>query len=224
VTVGPSQERRLLTFKVPDNDAESLRAAVEISHSSVGFDSLGEARTWLEQSRPALRTQFVFQPAETQWTFGASRGYAMTLLGLRMFNRCTGEVLISRPPSTGIVDVPGDDDGCADGGHGTDTHDPHRSGVAPTPADSPLSKDDIARAMNIIRPEVFTCFEKFHVPGVAQFDFEVAANGAVNKMRLTGAFSGTPTGGCLIEAGQRARFPPSSRERQQFSYPFFLRR
>ena len=224
VTVGSSQGSRLLTLKVPDKDAGSLRAAVEISRSSVGFDSLGEAKTWLKRNRPALRTQFVFQPAETQWTFGSSRGYAMTLLGLRVFNRCTGEVLISRPPSTGIVDLPGADDGCADSGHAPDADDSRRSGGAPTPADSPLSKEDIARAMNIIRPDVFTCFEKFHVPGIAQFDFEVAASGAVNKVRLTGAFSGTPTGGCLIEAGQSARFAPSSRERQQFSYPFFLRR
>jgi hypothetical protein len=222
VTVGTSQGMRLLTLKVPDKDAGSLRAAVEISHSSVGFDSLGEAKTWLARNRRALRTQFVFQPAETQWTFGSSRGYAMTLLGLRVFNRCSGEVLISRPPSTGIVDVPGADDGCDDGGHGPDADNPRRSSV-PT-ADNPLSKDDIARAMNIIRPDVFTCFEKFHVPGIAQFDFEVAANGAVNKVRLAGAFSGTPTGACLIAAGQSARFPSSSRERQQFSYPFFLRR
>ena len=48
-------------------------------------------------------------------------------------------------------------------------------------------------------------------------------NGTVHSVRLSGAFYGTPTGACLIEAGQNARFPRFARERQQFVYPFFLR-
>ena len=70
---------------------------------------------------------------------------------------------------------------------------------------------------------VFACFEKYRVPGLAQFDFAVAGNGTVNTVRLSGAFFGTPTGACLLDAAKDARFPRFSRERQQFVYPFFLR-
>ncbi|MBC8132623.1 MAG: hypothetical protein H7X95_06550 [Deltaproteobacteria bacterium] len=220
ITVGRTKEQRLITLKVPTKAAESLRAAVEVSRNSVGFDSLSEAKAWLEQSRPALRTQFVFRAAETEWTFGASRGYAMTLLGLRVFNRCTGEILISRPPSASVVDVATLEDGCRQRGASAASS-PAPAADANVPAQ--LSKNDISTAMNEIRPQVFACFEKFKVPGLAQFDFVVAGNGTVNGVRLSGAFFGTPTGTCLLDAAKNARFPRFAKERQQFVYPFFLR-
>jgi hypothetical protein len=220
VTVGRTKEKRMITLKAPDKEAESLRAAVELSRSAVGFDSLAEAKTWLVDTRPELRTQFVFQPTDTEWSFGPSRGYALKLLGMRVFNRCTGEVLVSRPPSTGIADMPGIDDGCKSRDVGDD---PSKEKGPPPGMPTELSKAVISEAMGIIRPQVFACFKRFHVPGLAQFDYVVAGNGTVRSVRLSGAFFGTPTGTCLIEAGQNARFPSFAGERQQFSYPFFLR-
>lgn len=222
ITVGRLKEKRLVTLKAPDKQAESLRAAVEITRNSVGFDSLGEAKTWLDQSRPDLRAQFVFKAADKEWTLGNSQGYALALLGLRVFNRCTGEILISRPPSTDVADVPGIGEGCnrrdARGATGAD-----KAGAASTEVPAALAKNEISQAMEAIRPQVFACFEKFKVPGVAQFDFVVAGNGSLVNVRLNGGFSGTPTGACAIEAARNAHFPAFSREREQFSYPFFLR-
>jgi hypothetical protein len=219
--VGRTNEQRLITVKAPDKKGETLRAAVEVNKSSVAFDSLAEAKSWFEQNRVDLRTQFVFRPADTAWTFGANHGYAMTLLGMRVFNRCTGEVLVSRPASTRNMDIPGMpgiDDGCqrreskADASGGKDPNLP-----------TEMTRRDITTAMNNIRPQVFACFEKFKVPGLAQFDFVVAGNGTVSSVRLSGAFFGTPTGACLLEIAQNAHFPRFARERQQFVYPFFLR-
>jgi hypothetical protein len=220
VTIGRTKEKRLITLKAPGKVGESLRAAVEVSRNSVGFDTLAEAKTWMDQSRPELRTQFVFRPADTEWSFGPDRGYALTLLGFRVFNQCTGEVLVSRPPSTGKVDMPGIAEGCRRREAANDTAPSNATAPAATAA---LTKRDISTAMGIIRPQVFACFEKFKVPGLAQFEYVVAGNGSVQSMRLSGAFYGTPTGACLIAAGQSARFPAFSRERQQFTYPFFLR-
>lgn len=218
VLVGRTDERRLITVKAPDKAATTLRAAVELNKSSMGFDNLPEAKDWFEQNRVDLRTQFVFRPADSEWTFGANRGYAMTLLGMRVFNRCTGEVVVSRPASTRNVDPAGLDEGCTD----REGRDDAAAAKAPDlPAE--LTRRDITAAMNAIRPQVFACFEKFKVPGLAQFDFTVAGNGTVSGIRLTGAFFGTPTGTCLLEAAQNAHFPRFARERQQFVYPFFLR-
>jgi hypothetical protein len=220
VTVGRTREKRMITLKAPEKEAESLRAAVEVTRNSVGFDSLAEAKAWLEHTRPQLRTQFVFQPTDAEWSFGPSRGYALTLLAVRVFNRCTGEILISRPPSSGIADMPGIEEGCPR----RDTTADAAEGKESTPGvPTELSKNDISSAMRAIRPEVFACFEKFKVPGLAQFEFVVAGNGTVHRVRLSGAFYGTPTGSCLIQAGQNARFPRFAQERQQFVYPFFLR-
>ncbi|MEP6654909.1 MAG: hypothetical protein ABJA82_16215, partial [Myxococcales bacterium] len=189
VVVGGAREKRLLTLKTPAREAESLQAAVELSRNSVGFDSLAEAKGWMEQSRPELRTQFVFKPGHTDWTFGSNRGYAMALLGFRVFNRCTGEVLISRPPSSGTADIVAMEEGCRKrDGTGITSHRQPNARVDDVKLPPQLGKNEIETAMNAIRPQVFACFEKFKVPGLAQFAFVVAGNGTINSVRLSGAF------------------------------------
>ena len=78
--------------------------------------------------------------------------------------------------------------------------------------------------MSRIRPQVFACYEKFKEPGNAELTYVVAGNGMVQSIRMGGSFDGTPTGYCVLDAGKNAHFPPFKAARQQFSYPFFLRR
>ena len=82
----------------------------------------------------------------------------------------------------------------------------------------------IAVAMRQIQPDVFGCFEKFHVPGNAQLAYVVGGNGMVQSIRIKGAFDGTPTGACVLDAGKNAKFPRFKAARQSFTYPFLLRR
>ena len=172
--------------------------------------------------RPLLRAEFLFQPADAEWSFGPSRGYALKFVGGRIFNRCTGEVLASKPPSTGAGRP-------ADGqprGRGLPAQ--RRVGrerAAPTTSSCPqeLPRDAIADAMSRIRPQVFACYEKFKEPGTAQLTYVVAGNGMVQSIRVGGSFDGTPTGDCVLDAGKNAHFPRFKAPRQQFSYPFFLR-
>jgi hypothetical protein len=153
---------------------------------------------------------------------GGSRGYAMKMLGMRVFNRCTGEILVSKPPSTGTVDRPGLEDGCR-APSASDDQDKKRAAAAAAGLPAKLSTNQISASMTIIRPQVFACFEKYKVPGQAQFEYVVAGNGTVTSVRLSGAFFGTPTGVCLLEAGRNAHFPAFARDHQEFTYPFFLR-
>ncbi len=47
----------------------------------------------------------------------------------------------------------------------------------------------------------------------------------VQSIRVGGSFDGTPTGTCVLDAGARTRASRGFKvERQQFTYPFFLRR
>src|SRR6185369_7242413 len=98
--------RRMITVSAPRKDGSSLSSAVEIARGAVGFESVPEAKRWLTEVRPALRAELVFRPAEEEWTFGAHRGYALELLAGRIYNRCTGEIVLSKPPSQGIADRP----------------------------------------------------------------------------------------------------------------------
>jgi hypothetical protein len=221
VVVGRAKERRFITLREPQKDAETLPKAVEVSRNALGFDSLPDAKKWLDKVRPFLRAEFLFQPADAEWSFGPSRGYALKLVGARVFNRCTGEVLASKPPSTGTVEVPGalEDAECL---RSSDSRAESSGDDLSLPAELPRAA--IADAMSRIRPQVFACFEKYREPGTAELTYTVAGNGMVQAIRVGGSFDGTPTGDCVLDAGKNAHFPRFRAARQQFSYPFFLRR
>jgi hypothetical protein len=223
VIVGRARERRFITVREPQKEAESLPKAVEVSQSALGFDSLPDAKRWLEKVRPLLRAEFLFQPADAEWSFGPSRGYALKLVGARVFNRCTGQVLASRPPSTETAELPTgsrEDEACLQGAGEGRAQD--RDDELALPRE--LGRDAIADTMSRIRPQVFACFEKFKEPGTAELTYVVAGNGMVQSIRIGGSFDGTPTGDCVLDAGKNAHFPRFQAARQQFTYPFFLRR
>jgi len=221
VVVGRARERRFITLREPQKDGETLPKAVEVSNNALGFDSLPDAKRWLDKVRPLLRAEFLFQPADAEWSFGPSRGYALKFVGGRIYNRCTGEVLASKPPSTGLADLPTgsrEDEACLRSGESVATE-----GGDDLNLPQELPRDAIADAMSRIRPQVFACFEKFKEPGTAQLTYIVAGNGMVQSIRVGGSFDGTPTGDCVLDAGKNAHFPRFKAPRQQFTYPFFLR-
>jgi hypothetical protein len=226
VTIGAGSEPRLVTLKVPDKDADSLMKAVSISRNTFGFDSLADAKRWLDAERPFLRAEFLFQPQTVGevWKFGASRGVALKLVGARVYNRCTGDVLVSRPPSTATAERPGpghEDPTCA-------AKTPTATEAAtPPPAgdDLPLqlTKTLIADSMAKIRPQIFACYQQHKSPGTLELIYVVASNGTVQSVAVGPAFAGTPTGLCVLQAAKDARFPSFKLDQQKFTYPFFLR-
>jgi hypothetical protein len=222
VVVGRARERRFITLREPQKEADTLPKAVEVSKNTLGFDSLVEAKKWLDKVRPFLRAEFLFQPADSEWSFGPSRGYALKFVGARVFNRCTGEVLASKPPSVGLADLPTgsrEDAACLDAGTSAARDD---DDALKLPEELP--RQAIADAMSTIRPQVFACYERFKEPGTAELTYVVASNGMVQSIRVGGSFDGTPTGACVLDAGKNARFPRFKAARQQFTYPFFLRK
>jgi len=223
VTIGRAKEPRLVTLKVPDKEAGSLVQAVSLSRNTFGFDTLADAKRWLDTERPFLRAEFLFQPqiVGDVWTFGNERGVALKLVGARVYNRCTGDVLVSKPPSTTMADRPGpgrEDPSCA--------VKPTVAAAPPPPVDDramQLSMAQIADTMAKIRPQVFACYQQFKVPGMVELAFVIAGNGTVQAVSVSPAWRGTPTGLCVREAAKDAHFPPFQLDEQKFTYPFFLR-
>ena len=226
VTIGKAKEPRFVTLKVPEKGADSLTKAVSLSRNTFGFETLAEAKRWLDAERPFLRAEFLFQPqiVGDVWTFGADRGVALKLVGARVYNRCTGDVLLSKPPSTAMADRPGpghEDPSCAAARKQALTD------AAPPPANDDLpvqlSKTLIADAMAKIRPQVFACYQQFKSPGTLELIYLVASNGTVQSVAVGPAFAGTPTGQCVLQAAKDAHFPAFKLDQQKFTYPFFLR-
>ena len=226
VTIGRAGEPRFVTLKAPEKDADSLVKAVAISRNTFGFDTLAEAKRWLDTERPFLRAEFLFQPqiVGEAWTFQSNRGVALKLVGARVYNRCTGDVLLSKPPSTNMADRPApghEDPACAAKARVAAEAPPPPSEKDALP--SQLTKTQIADSMSKIRPQVFACYTQFRVPGMVELAFEVAGNGTVQNVSVAPAWRGTQTGSCVKEAAKDAHFPAFKLDQQKFTYPFFLR-
>jgi hypothetical protein len=224
--IGSRREPRFVTLATPDKSAASLAAGVPVSKSTVAFDDFAQAKHWAEMEKPFLRAEFLFQPqAEgSDFTVGMAPGIALKLVGARVFNRCTGEILVSKPPSTGFADrpLPGHEDpACTRAGQPQPMTDEQ---LAADRRPEELSKAAINDVMEKIRPKFYDCYQKFHSPGALVLSYVVGGNGTVQSIQIGSTFAGTPTGSCAIEVAKEMRFPAFKHERQEFKYLFFLRR
>jgi hypothetical protein len=223
VAIGPRGESRLVTVGVPDPAQKgALKDAVSLSRNAVTFGNLNEAKKWLAGNKDDLRAEFVFLPVQEKWTRGQEQGVGLAKVGVRVFNRCTGEVIVSQPPSQRPAEVDRNAPGCS----ARDSGNRGKVGDADSAGESgrrQLTRNDIADAMDKIRGAVNACYGQFHQPGRADLTFVVAPSGVPQAVTVGGVFNGTPTGDCAANAAKSAKFPSFDGPTQEFVYPFFLR-
>lgn len=217
VTTGKGEVKRMVTLRMPDKNARTLPSALEVAQASLTFKDVTESKTWLAEVRPNLRVQYVFEPSPTPWTYGPSRGFAFNLLGARIFNHCTGEVLYSQPKSEAAADKYSEGDECGqDAGSTT---------AANETALAKLAATDIAKGMQQIKPELDRCHKQFQLRGRADLEYVInGSTGLPRSVAVKGSLVGTLLGQCLTDAARKARFPRFSAETQPFSYPIMFGR
>jgi hypothetical protein len=226
MSIGSRHEPRFVTLATPDKGAGSLAAGVQVGKSVVTFDDFAAAKRWAEVQKPFLRAEFLFQPqAEgSDFTVGMAPGIALKLVGARVYNRCTGEIVLSQPPATGFADRPPaghQDPACQTVGQPQPMSDAE---LAADKRPEELSKAAINETMEKIRPKFYDCFQKFRIPGALVLNYVVGGNGTVQSVQIGSTFAGTPTGSCATEVAKEMRFPAFKHERQTFKYMFYLRR
>ncbi|HEY4392529.1 MAG TPA: hypothetical protein VGP64_00630 [Polyangia bacterium] len=226
MAIGSRREPRFVTLATPDKGAASLAAGVQVTKSVVAFADFAAAKRWAEVEKPFLRAEFLFQPqAEgSDFTVGMAPGIALKLVGARVYNRCTGEIVVSQPPSTGFADRPPpghEDPACKTAGQPRPMSDDE---LAADKRPEELTKAAINEVMEKIRPQFYDCFQKFHTPGALVLNYVVGGNGTVQSVQIGSTFAGTPTGSCAMEVAKEMRFPAFKHERQTFKYMFYLRR
>jgi hypothetical protein len=206
-------ERRYVTLKVPTRGPSGGPVAAEVARATVSVASPAEAEKWIRTVQPFLRVELLFHPADQPWTVGVSRGYAFSPVGVRVYNRCTGEVLYSDPPSLGPA--------------------PRESQCVPAASESEaeeakeppemLSPAAINEAMAQARPDLAACLADSRMRGTARLAFQVAGSGLPETVTVEGPAAGTPLGECLAAAGMKVKFPAFRGEKQRFKYPVPLR-
>jgi len=217
VAIGTTSNRRLVTLRAPDKTGHTLAEGVEVASAELSFGGVPESKVWMDQVRPHLRVEFVFQPENKEWSFGPARGFAFKLLGSRVFNHCTGEVVFSQPPSTGPAKRFDNDGSCRGGAAGR----AHARNTLP----KILSAAEINRGMAKVAPLIDKCIGEFNLRGSANLRFEVSgANGIPLSVAMEGSLEGTALGSCILDVARKARFPQFTTETQKFTYPVLLRR
>jgi hypothetical protein len=206
-------ERRYVTLRAPTKGPSGGPVAAEVARTSIALGSPADAEKWAKAVQPFLRVELLFRPADQPWTIGTSRGYAFTPLGVRVYNRCTGEVLVSDPPSRGPA--PREPQCTAPEAEEADE---------PAPPAETLTSAQINEALAGVRSELEGCVAEHRMAGTARLAFEVPGSGVPNKVTVEGSVAGTALGQCLAAVGMKVKFPPFRGEKQRFKYPVPLKR
>jgi hypothetical protein len=206
-------ERRYVTLKKPGGGTlGTLPAAVEVARANISFGTAGEADAWAKAVKPYLRTELLFQPVDDPWALGPNRGYAFRLVGVRVSQRCTGEVVFSQPPSKG----PAPRENCTAVAAAAEAPGKAEPAAAGTPE---LSPPAINQAMAAVKPDIDSCLKHFPTRGTSFLSFVVAGSGQPQTVTVEGPAAGTALAQCLVDAGVRAKFPSFQRDTQRFKYP-----
>jgi hypothetical protein len=220
VEVGARGDERFVTLKAPTTGAGSLRAATEIASAVVPFADAVASEAWVKALRRQVRTEFLFQPGGGTWTLGRSRGVAFRLVGVRVANACTGDVIFADPPSKGpAARVEGDGEACRAGDDAAAAGDD--PGGETTGGDLPqqLSATLINQTLGGVRAQFDSCFARIPVRGSAILVLVVAGNGAVRSVAVEGGVAGTALASCLAGEAGKIRFPRFREAQQKFRYP-----
>lgn len=218
VRVGKSGERRFVTLAAPSHEADDLASSVEVARASLTFDDVAASRAWAESVGPTLRAEFVFAPEGTEWSFGPARGFAWKPLAVRVFNHCTGEVVYSKPASTGPAAKYHSGD-CERGAPGEVVSGATDAEIAQ------LSPTDINAGIGAVRKDMEACASRVAFTATAKLNYVVPGiSGVPSSVTLSGPLGGTPAGDCVLEAARKARFAKFRGAEQKFTYPVRLQK
>jgi hypothetical protein len=218
--IAVSGGKRFVTLREPAGEADSLTKSAEIARATLAFDGVAAAQAWAKDVKPRLRAEFVFTPEPREWTSDGGRGFAFKLLGARVFDHCTGEVVWSKPPSAGPAEKMQDAGECEVARDATPSSGRDTSGLP-----DELSSTAINEAIGRARDAMEACLAKFGTRATALVAFAVPGDtGVPSSVTIQGPLGGTEPGTCVVEAARKVTFPKFAKREQRFTYPVRLRR
>jgi hypothetical protein len=217
---GPEGEDRYLTLAVPGKQAESLREGVIIAESRMNFPSVEAARAFETEVKPNLRAEFLFRGNGAAWTHKNQKGVAFAPVAMRVFDRCTGEVVFSQPRSAGKVNVVEGLAGCGDQPVAAgEVSSPRKKDEGTEEAPEKLGARELGDALKVSAAAVQACDAEYHTTGSVELELDLAGGGGTpQSVRAKGNLGGTPVANCLAQAVRGVQFPRFQAARQTFSY------
>ena len=189
-------------------------AASEISGRYFSFTGSSAAARFRDKVLGRLVVELVSTvPTRAAFRVGKRKGYRAEVKGYRVFDPCTGTVLLS---STGEQKVTPEVDTC----DGDTVPVFGRESVERKP--KKLSNAAIAEALRPVVDEARRCYSIYQVRGRARLRLVVTGEGQIESFVHEGDFSGTPTGDCIDSVVRKVRFPATERPTTEVLYPIRL--
>jgi hypothetical protein len=177
-----------------------------------------QVETWMRKVLPNLKVQMVYQVSGDAWPQTVGNGLSAKLVAYRLYNQCSGNVLVSEPPSGQPAPVV-KDPACGTGQAVVAREEPRRVTLQER-----LSPNAIRDGMGKIATLIQECYDRYQVPGLAEVAVTVDNTGAVTAVQVRGRFKDSPTTGqCLLDAVKKARFGTFKEATMTFQYRWFLR-
>jgi hypothetical protein len=208
---------RFVTTRVPKAIKAGRAVGLEVGFHGVPLPSQPVAARFVRETIPRLRVQFVFRVGPT-WVSGQEsstyEGVTFVPVAHRVFDRCTGEVVASDPPSQKRAE-PMRDASCP----ALESELRERE-LRDLPEQ--LSRIDVVRSMRSIESKVRDCLVEFEVSGPATVQL-VLDGGKVESLTVLPPHEKSPAGYCIKNAAQALTFPRFRGEKMTITYPFLLR-
>jgi len=204
----------------------------EVARLVVAHPSQHVAETWQAEVGSKLRAELVFRLGRAWQERLAGRketgqgrdvrGLFVHVVGYRVYDRCTGDVLLASPQVAFKASVARAQPDCPKREVKVAASQP--AARQPDPSwPYVLSVGDIRRTMDSIRGQVRACYLQFQIPGSVELEVEVGGmDGNVLSVRVGGKFEETPTGDCVTAAVSAARFPRFRAASMKVPYRFYL--
>jgi hypothetical protein len=189
---------------------------LDLGFHEVAVPDVKAAAEWQKKMAPRLRVQFVFRLGPV-WKSGTFEGVTFVPVAHRVFDRCTGKVVASEPPSAKDAQAMRDDS-CPE-------ELTAEQSKAREEASLPLqlSGQQINEALAPLRDRAHDCYTEFEMSGTLMVRLTVGKDGAIETVAILPPFDKTPTGYCMRTALKGTVFPRFRGPRMIVKYPFQLK-
>jgi hypothetical protein len=212
--LGGSDEPRFVTSRVPKAIKGGRSVGLDIGFYEVALPDQAAAARFTKLTVPKLVTQFVFKVGPVWKSGDKLGGVTFVPLAQRIFDRCTGKVYASEPPSQKPAE-PQPDATC-----------PAKAPVAAHSEEKipeQLSRDQVVKAMRAVDTKIHSCYLKFKQEGTVSVKMVLDGQSGIEGLSLTAPFDGTPVGECVKKAVSAAPLGKFSGDKMTIIYPFLLR-
>jgi hypothetical protein len=205
---------RFVTTRVPMAIKGGHAVGLELGFQDLPVKDAAEAAAFQKKMQSRLRVQFVFKLGQN-WKSGSFEGLTFVPTAYRVFDKCTGKVVASDPPSLNETAVVMRDASCPEE-LSPEEHKRRQEAALP----EQLSPNQINQALAKTKTRIHDCYAEFQQSGTARIDLIVERDGSISDMKLQPPFARTDTGYCIQTAIKGTTFPRFKGDRMRIPYSF----